>query len=244
MATHTFDLLTKPRIPTRMGEGGARNSTIDLVWRNLAAQIQGTFVGAEVNFGTSAGSDHALIRTIAFTPVPVYRAKVDRTDRFDTDISAEEWEEWGRLLRFHLPPLTPLHNPDQVDSAVDAIYTAFNEACKATMKTVGSALGFNLRWWNDECKAAALVLRSVGRSVRRGRWGVCPECRQGVEEVCRAISKQVQRSDAGIEVVVMHTGNELKYRALDKGLYDKRMYCRALDKGLQERREGVQGLDK
>jgi hypothetical protein len=34
----------------------------------------------------------------------------------------------------------------------------------------------------------------------------------------------------------MHTGNESRYRALDKGLYDKRMYCRALDKGLQERR--------
>jgi hypothetical protein len=71
MATHTFDLLTKARIPTRMGEGGARNSTLDLVWRNMAAQIQGTFVGAEVNFGASAGSDHALIRTIASTPVPI-----------------------------------------------------------------------------------------------------------------------------------------------------------------------------
>jgi hypothetical protein len=38
--------------------------------------------------------------------------------------------------------------------------------------------------------------------------GVCPECRQGVERICRAITKQVQRSDAGIEVDVMHTGNE------------------------------------
>jgi hypothetical protein len=52
------------------------------------------------------------------------------------------------------------------------------------------------------------VLRSVGRSVRRGRWGVCPECRQGVERICRAIMKQVQRSDARIEVDVMHTRNE------------------------------------
>jgi hypothetical protein len=52
------------------------------------------------------------------------------------------------------------------------------------------------------------VLRSVGRSVRLGRWGVCPECRQGVERICRAITKQVQRSDARIEVDVMHTGNE------------------------------------
>jgi hypothetical protein len=59
-----------------------------------------------------------------------------------------------------------------------------------------------------------------------------------VERICRAISKQVQRSDAGIEVDVMHTGNESRYRALDKGLYDKRMVlrCRALDKGLHDKR--------
>jgi hypothetical protein len=88
------------------------------------------------------------------------------------------------------------------------------------------------------------MLRSVGRSVRRGRWGFALNVDKRVVKICRAISKQVQRSDAGIEVDVMHTGNELKYRALDKGLYDKRMYCRALDKGLQERREGIQGLDK
>jgi hypothetical protein len=57
----TLDLLTKPHIPTCMGEGGAHNSTIDLVWRNMVAQIQGTFIGAEVDFGGSQGSDHALI---------------------------------------------------------------------------------------------------------------------------------------------------------------------------------------
>jgi hypothetical protein len=132
MATQTFDLLTKPRIPTRMGEGGARNSTINLVWRNMVAQIQGTFVGGSV------GSDHALIRTIASTPVPIQRAKTDRTDHFDTDIDADTWEEWDQLLRFHLPPLTPLLSPGHIDKAVDAIYAAFNEACKAVTKTVGA----------------------------------------------------------------------------------------------------------
>jgi hypothetical protein len=55
---------------------------------------------------------------------------------------------------------------------------------------------------------SGMMLRSVGCSVRRGRWGVCPECRQGVERICRAITKQVQRSDARIEVDVMHTWNE------------------------------------
>jgi hypothetical protein len=43
--------------------------------------------------------------------------------------------------------------------------------------------------------------------------GVCPECRQGVERICRAISKQVQRSDARIEVDVMHTWNECTEQA-------------------------------
>jgi hypothetical protein len=177
MAMHTFDLLMKARIPTRMGEGGSRNSTIDLVWRNMAAQIQGTFVGMEVNFGASAGLDHALIRTIASTPVPVYRAKVDRTERFDTDISAEEWEEWERLLRFFLPPIIPLHDPYQVDAAVDAIYMAFNEACKATMKIVGLAPGFNSCWWNDEC-------REVARAMRGGFW---------MDEEQRAANKHLKK---------------------------------------------------
>jgi hypothetical protein len=88
------------------------------------------------------------------------------------------------------------------------------------------------------------LLRSVGRSVRLGRWGVCPECRQGVAMICRAITKQVQRSDAGIEVDVMHTWNELRYRALDKGLYDKRDRLQSPRQGIAQRREGVQGLDK
>jgi hypothetical protein len=75
--------------------------------------------------------------------------------------------------------------------------------------------------------------------------GFCPECRQGVERICRAITKQVQRSDAGIEVDVMHTRNGLRYRALDKGLYNQeRIERRALNKGLHNKREGIQGLDK
>jgi hypothetical protein len=71
------------------------------------------------------------------------------------DIDAEAWEEWDRLLRFHLPPLTPLLDPGRINQAVDAIYTAFNKACKAVMKTVSTAPGFNSWWWNEECRLAA-----------------------------------------------------------------------------------------
>jgi hypothetical protein len=125
----------------------------------MAAQVQGTFVGADVNFGDSVGSDHALIRTIASTLVPIHRAKTDRTDRFDMDIDSEAWDEWNRILRFHLPPLITPATPSLVDYMVDNVYTAFNEACKATMKTVGTAPGFNSRWWNDECREAAKAMR-------------------------------------------------------------------------------------
>jgi hypothetical protein len=158
-ASQTLDLLTKPHIPTCMGEGGGCNSTLDLVWCNMVAQIQGTFVGAEVDFGGSQGSDHALIRTIASTPVPLKHASVDRTERFDTDINDEAWEEWEHILRFELPSPSPLSDPTAVDKSVDDLYHAFNEACKATMKTVGTAPGFNSRWWNGECRVAAQAMQ-------------------------------------------------------------------------------------
>jgi hypothetical protein len=57
------------------------------------------------------------------------------------------------------------------------------------------------------------LLRSVGRSVRRGRWGFALNVDKRVERICRAITKQVQRSDAEIEVDVMHTGNECTEQA-------------------------------
>jgi hypothetical protein len=61
------------------------------------------------------------------------------------------------------PPLTPLLTPPDVDLRVDAVYHTFNEACKATMKTVGAAPGFNSWWWNDECK-------EVAKATREGFW--------------------------------------------------------------------------
>jgi hypothetical protein len=78
--------------PYEDGRRGGRNSTLDLAWCNMAALIQGTFTGTAVDFGGSQGSDHALIRTIASTPVAIYRAPADRTERFDTDIDADTWD--------------------------------------------------------------------------------------------------------------------------------------------------------
>jgi hypothetical protein len=118
-----------------------------------------TFDYDKVFWGPS-GPD-ALIRVIASTPAHVARASSDQTNRFDMDIDMDAWAEWEHILRFELPPLTPLLHTSNIDSRVDSVYHAFNEACKATMKTVGAAPGFNSRWWNDECKAAAKATRGA-----------------------------------------------------------------------------------
>jgi hypothetical protein len=58
-------------------------------------------------------------------------------------------------------------------------------------------------------------------------------------KVCRALSKQVQRSDAGIEVDVIHT------RGMNA--LSKRRGCievQSLDKECTTRENRVQGLDK
>jgi hypothetical protein len=69
LATQTFLLLSQPGIAMHKGENGARDSTIDLVWCNFTATIQGSFQGAHINWVGLLGSDHALICTIASTPI-------------------------------------------------------------------------------------------------------------------------------------------------------------------------------
>src|SRR6202453_105861 len=138
LATQTFTLLSLPGVPTHRGENGARDSTIDLVWCNLAATLQGTFHGAHVDWSGSMGSEHALIRTYATTPLRLRRHREDRTNRFNMDIDAEAWEEWNRIFAAEVPPKhTRAITTQDVDTLVDLIYAAFNTACIATMKKKG-----------------------------------------------------------------------------------------------------------
>jgi hypothetical protein len=63
MATQTFSLLNKPRFPTRMGEGGARNSTINLAWSNMACYVFLTYDCAHngLSLGPSSLLRHTLL---------------------------------------------------------------------------------------------------------------------------------------------------------------------------------------
>ena len=167
LATQTFTLLSALGIPTHRGEGGVRDSTLDLVWCNFAASIQNMFLGAQVDWKGSVGSDHALIHTTASTPLKVKQRWEDHTNCFDTDISTEDWKLWSNILRQILPPITPLLRPEDIDECVNTIYHAFNTACAETMKRKGLAPGFCSKWWNDNCREATRALQNAENEVVR-----------------------------------------------------------------------------
>ena len=166
-ATNVLELLTTPGLPTHRGKNGARNSVIDLTWRNLLALELTVFQGAELDWAGSINSDHALIRTIATPSVHVPPAKTDRTNAFDTDLDAEEWVRWHEVFHEHVPPLRPLSTPAEVDACLDAIYSAFNAACTAVMKRKGTAPAHNSRWWTEDCSDAAQALADATTQAAR-----------------------------------------------------------------------------
>ena len=125
------------------------------------------FLRAQVDWKGSVGLDHALIHTTASTPLKIKWRREDRTNRFDTDISTEDWKLWSNILCQLLPPITPLLCPVDIDNCIDAIYRAFNMACAETMKQKGPAPSFCSWWWNDSCREATHALQNVESEVAR-----------------------------------------------------------------------------
>ena len=150
------------------------------MWCNLAAWRSGTFGGAVVDWDGSLLSGHALLRTKAIVPRKLRRLPEDRSQGFSTDISAQAWEDWTRILKVCTPPVTILRSKEDIDNKVDKIYLAINMACRETMKKRGATPGFNAKWWNDECREAARAVRGANT----------PEDRA---EVARALKRIIQR---------------------------------------------------
>ena len=168
LATQTYSLLSIPRIPTHRGEAGARDSTIDLAWANLAASAIGSFSGTSISWEDSYGSDHALIRLSVFSPHSTRSPHTHHPTKFDTDLDTDDWDLWRQILNDFTPPSsTALHTPSLVDSCVDAIHFAFHEVCSQTMKKVGRQPAQRVKWWTEECHVASLNLQQASAEDRR-----------------------------------------------------------------------------
>ena len=167
LATQTYSLLSVPRIPTRRGEAGARDSTIDLAWANLAASVAGSFSGVTLSWEGSLGSDHALLRLYAKSPHNIRTPISHHPTIFDTDLDVEEWDTWRQLLNDFSPSSDiRLLTTADIDDCVDAIHFAFHEACAQTMKKKGRQPARHSRWWTDECTAASIALQSASCEER------------------------------------------------------------------------------
>ena len=155
-----LQLLSWPGVPTHRGENGARDSTIDLVWANQIADIEGTFVVREVNWDDSYASDHALIRIRATSSQKARRLPMDRATGFRTTDSPKVWEAWANSLREAIPNDPPmLLSPFDIDEHVDLVYFAIHRASKTHLKKRGAVPGFNSKWWNEECRSLAKMVQ-------------------------------------------------------------------------------------
>lgn len=151
-ACQGLQLLSWPGTVMHRGENGARDSTIDLVWANQAADMAGTFVVREVNWDDSYMSDHTLIRIRATSSQKARRLPMDRSMGFQTTATTKAWEAWAASLREAIPTdVPPLLTQFDIDEHVDLIYFTIHRACKAHLKKRGAVPGFNTKWWNEEC---------------------------------------------------------------------------------------------
>ncbi|KAH9025146.1 hypothetical protein EDB84DRAFT_1564157 [Lactarius hengduanensis] len=169
-ATNTLELLTIPGLPTRRGQAAQnqRDSVLDLVWRNFAAIVRGTFQGAMIDWPGSFGSDHALIRTLACTPLHEKPPKTDATSRFDLDIDRDKWLRWFQIVERLAPVLqAPPQSPAEIDTILDLIYAAINTACTEVMPKKGRQCAHSARWWTPECTEAANRVQEVTGEYER-----------------------------------------------------------------------------
>lgn len=159
-ATNTLELLTTPGVPTRRGEGNQRDTTIDLTWCNFSASLNDTFVGAIIDWEGSLGSDHALVRTLAYTQERARPPREARSNCFDLDMDGEELEAWQETLKARAPVLRgPPRSTAEIDTVVDLLYEAILSTSSELLKKKGANPARAAMWWNDECKAAASLVK-------------------------------------------------------------------------------------
>ena len=184
LATQTYTLLSVPRIPTRRGEAGARDSTIDLAWANLAASMAGSFSGVSLSWEGSLGSDHALMRLTTHSTTKVRHPNAHHPTMFNTDLEAEEWDTWRQLLHdFSLAADIVLYSTEQIDSCVDDIHYAFHEACLQVMKKKRRQPACRSKWWTEVCASASIALQNASRSDR-------PALNRTLKAVVRAAKRE------------------------------------------------------
>ncbi|KAI9428341.1 hypothetical protein H4582DRAFT_2067704 [Lactarius indigo] len=111
---------------------------------------------------------HDLLGQPLTSPSFHHAPREDATNGFSTDLDDDGWAEWRRLMELHSPVVRGLlRSTAEIDTVLDRIYDAFNEACGTTMKRKGRNAARAAPWWNAECAVAAVDLADSYGARRR-----------------------------------------------------------------------------
>ena len=164
LASQTFNLLSEPGKPTRRGTAAAneRDSVLDLMWVNMAAENTLYFALPEIDWPGSMGSDHALLRCTTYPNSQIPWNPKEEVTGYKLDDGMTE--EWTRALEDtgHFTGIPPLNTITDVDLAVDVLFDAFETASSQTFeKRIPTNRNKCSRWWNPSCEAAVRELKTT-----------------------------------------------------------------------------------
>jgi endonuclease/exonuclease/phosphatase family metal-dependent hydrolase len=154
--TNLFSLLNPDETPTWLGSKDTdQPSVIDLGFANAAALMSGQIGELQVSAADALASDHAAL-LIAFTPlnnIALLPAPAPKGYKAE----AKYHDAWTAAFHaaYHRPQGAPL------DTLLQALETAIEDACKASLPPKRLPDPRGAPWWNDDCTAAHTIARSA-----------------------------------------------------------------------------------
>jgi ribonuclease HI len=162
-------LASTPGAPTRRGQDGQRDSTIDLVWASTEALAWARVSEVEVAFDSSVGSDHAAL---TWTWSPSRSEAADRSQDLAATgyvIDPAERDEWMARCAEQLQNAPPadLSEVAGLDREAETLVAAMSAASAAVFKPRRVRKGEVQKWWNADCDHAAKRVKEADCATER-----------------------------------------------------------------------------
>ena len=164
LTSQTFALLSEPGRPTCRSTAAAneRDSVLDLIWVNEAAEQALLFALPEVNWADSLRSDHALMRCTLYPNALIPWLPKEAVTGYKLD--SGKLEEWLQALKDmgHFLGIPPMESITDINLAVDVLFDAIDTASSTTFeKRRPPNRNKCSRWWNPDCENAVRELKEA-----------------------------------------------------------------------------------
>jgi Endonuclease-reverse transcriptase len=160
-ATNLLMLANNPGEITRKGSEHEKDSVIDLAWYNEAAIQAATFLGLQLDWAGSLGSDHAMLQVTGHTQEHTYTTREEAKLGFL--INPEKCEEWILTFKAKFSAASLPHSPS-VEELKLAAAALSNDIHKTNLEVLRKCHPHHpkaLPWWNMACIAAVQNLQNA-----------------------------------------------------------------------------------